>query len=238
MSAPYSPAHHFSRRAAHPLILLADDAIVVAMSTNRDDHIDDPDQEERIERLKEQARRSAGGQMTAWESNALSADQREQFWQRVMDVENAPLMTDFQRLADAGLDMPEPDALNDEQLTTKLWEVIRGLARIRVFLSYTDHLTDRELYTELWHRVLRVEDSVLPDDVECACHVDVLGDGSEESTRLYLRYYADERYRQDWMSDFPDYEMPGREDPPFDRDTRLPQPYDEGSPDDEDERPM
>jgi hypothetical protein len=75
-------------RAAQPLIPLAADAIVVVMSTNRDDQIDDLDHGERIQKLKEQAR------------------QKEDFWRRIVEFENAPLMTDAQRLADAGIDLP------------------------------------------------------------------------------------------------------------------------------------
>jgi hypothetical protein len=62
----------------------------------------------RIETLKAQARQAAGGQMMSWESDVLSTDEREQFWQRVMDFENAPLVSDFQRLTDAGIQLPEP----------------------------------------------------------------------------------------------------------------------------------
>ena len=207
------------------------------MSTSEDNRRDDTDQEERIQKLKEQARQAAGGQMTAWESDALSADQREQFWQRVMDFENAPLMTDFQRLTEAGVELPDPDAIDDEQLTAKLWEVIDGLARIRVFLTDTNHLSDRELYDRLWRQSLREENPVIPDDPG-AWHLDLVSSGSEEDTHAWLKYYADERDRQDWLEDFPDYVMPAHEDPPFDRDSLLPQAYDHPTSDDTSERTM
>jgi hypothetical protein len=37
-----------------------------------------------------------------------------------------------------------------------------------------------------------------------------------------MRYYADEEYRKQWGKDFPDFEMPPRESPPYDRDKDLP----------------
>ena|SRR6266496_3737642 len=82
--------------------------------------------------------------MMSWESDVLSTDEGEQFWQRMMDFEHVPLVSDFQRLTDAGIQLPDPDTMNDEQLTAKLWEMIHGLASMRVFLSETDHLSDRQ----------------------------------------------------------------------------------------------
>ena len=224
-------------RAAQPLIPQADDAIVVAMSTNRDDQIDDLDQEERIQKLKEEARQAAGGKMTAWESDGLSGAQKEDFWRRIVEYETAPVMSDAQRLTEAGIDLPAPDAMDDATLTSKLWEVIRALVRMRVFITSTDHLSDRELYDRLWRHSLREENPVIPNDPG-VWHLDLVSSGSEEDTHAWLKYYADERDRQHWLADEPDYVMPAHEDPPFDRDSRLPQAYHEASPDDEDERPM
>lgn len=181
------------------------------------------DQEGRVHAMKEEAARLAGGPVMAWESPALSLDARERFWRQVLACETAPWTTNFQQLAEAGVELPEPEALADAALSAKLWEVIDRLAAIRVFLSHTDHLSDRELYTALWHEVLREETRPLVDESNAAYHVSLVGTGSEEDNRAYLAYYADDADREHWRQHFPDEDLPPRKAPPFDRDRLLPQ---------------
>jgi hypothetical protein len=60
--------------------------------------------------------------------------------------------------------------------------VIEGLARLRVFLSQTNHLGDRDLYTLLWRELLREPVKDMPLDNSSAWHIGLLGSGCEEDT--------------------------------------------------------
>lgn len=183
---------------------------------------EEPERRKRIDDLKRQADELAGGEMVSWKSDELSPEMEEDFLQSVIAYESAPLTTHHQQLEDAGVEVPDPETMNDEKLTAKLWEVIEALARMRVFLESTNHLSDRELYTLLWSEELREEIPAMPFDEYSAWHIDLIGSGSDEDTYLWMKYYADEKTRRDWLKDFADYDMPEHEDPPYDRDRLLP----------------
>jgi hypothetical protein len=173
--------------------------------------------------LKKEAAELAGGQMDTWESEDCPPEVAEQFWQNVVAYESASWTTHFDQLVRAGMEIPGPAEMDDEQLAGKLRELIDRLAALRVFLTSTDHLSNRELYTHLWNESLRQEVKDLPPDAYSAWHIDLVGSGSEEDINLYLRYYADEEDRNEWAGRYPEEAIPPREDPPYDRDRYLPQ---------------
>ena len=182
------------------------------------------DRDKRIEDLKHRAEELCGGQMEVGGPNDCSSETEEAFWEHVVDYEEAPWTTHFHQLESAGVSLPQPDSLNDQELTIKLWEVIHKLALLRVFIEQTDHLSDRELYSHLWSDSLREDTKMLPSDPDSAWHIQLLSGGSEEDNQLYLKYYADDDWRKHWHEDFPDDPMPAHEDPPYDRDRLLPKP--------------
>ena len=198
------------------------------MSTKDSDE-EAAEREKRIAELKRQAAELAGGKMVEGVTEETPPEVAEGFWKHVVDYEKAPWTTNFKQLEEAGIELPAPETLNDEQLTRKLWEVIRALALLRVFLEQTDHLSDRELYSELWSDMLREEVKAVPPDPDGAWHLSPVGGGSDEDIQLDMKYYADEEWRRQWQKDFPDFVMPEHEDPPYDRDRLLPKP-DDGPP--------
>jgi hypothetical protein len=187
----------------------------------------DPVQESRqirIERLKRRAEELTGGQMSSFASDDYPSEIKEKFWQYVVAFEQAQWVTPFDMLVNGGLSLPPSAELDDTRLTAKLWEVINGLALLGAYLHNTDHLSDRELYEYLWNDALREETVLQPNDPDFACHIDLVGSGSEEDTFLYLKYYADEDERRWWSEEWPDDVMPNHEQAPFDRDRYLPTP--------------
>jgi len=170
--------------------------------------------------------RSVSGMMR--EGDAVIHEKREgargatSFWQSVAAFERAPHTTHFDQLIRAGVTLPEPSKLSDGAVAAKLWEVIEHLALLRVFLRHTDHLSDRDLYELLWWELLRqdtVDTTHLP---ETRCHLDILGGRDQMQRYLYLKFYADEQERRFFSEQYPDSDLPKHQDPPFQRDTRLP----------------
>jgi hypothetical protein len=182
------------------------------------------DREKRIEDLKRHAEELCGGQMKVASLDDCSAETEEAFWKQLVDYEEAPWTSHCQQLENAGVLLPPPDSLKDEELTAKLWEVIQKLALLHVFIEQTDHLSDRELYAHLWTDTLREETKSLPLAANSAYHIQILGSGSEEDNLLYLKYYADDTWRRHWHEDWPNDSIPAHEDPPYDRDRLLPKP--------------
>src|SRR5258708_17112706 len=180
--------------------------------------------EDEIETLKRRTEELCGGQMEVHNLDDCSAEVEEEFWKHIVDYEEAPWTTHFQQLEQAGLSLPPPDSLKDEELTAKLWEVIQKLALLRVFIEQTDHLSDRELYTHLWTDSLREETKAFLLAANSAYHIQLLSGGSDEDNLLYLKYYADEDWRRHWHKDFPNDPIPAHEDLPYDRDRVLPKP--------------
>ena len=176
------------------------------------------DSQAHIQDLQRRAEAFVSDKLSFFESEELPQASREY----VLAYEEAERITSFDLLVQGGVALPAPEKLDDRQLNAKLWEVIRGLALLRTFLYNTNHLSDRELYEELWHEELRVENPDMPIDENSACHIDLVGSGSEEDSELYLRYYADEEDRNEWAKDWPNDIIPAHETPPYDRDRYLP----------------
>lgn len=139
-------------------------------------------------------------------------------------MEEAPLSSYLERLQrHRGFVPPAPDQLADAELPGAISRLVSELAALDIFLSSTDHLSDRELYTHL------MEDSLLECSPDVGVgsgwrnHLDILGGCSEEDIELWLRYYADDEDRAKWAADFPDPPLPAKEPKPYDRDRFFPQ---------------
>ena len=181
---------------------------------------DEPDQEERIAKLRKELEKLGGSAMSL---EQMPADMEEEFLRQVLEYETAEPISLFRLLENSGLEIPPPDELDDPALTTKLKEIIERMASLGAYVLHTNHLTDRELYRYLFVDGLREEAVLFPENPSYAYMIDLTGSGSDTDNQTYLKYYADEEHRRRWAQDWPDDPMPEQEEPPFDRDRFLPQ---------------
>lgn len=118
------------------------------------------------------------------------------------------------------IDIPQLPPVDEAELRAKLLEVIEGMADIGMVVESTDHLSDAELYRYLVDDAL-LEETMLPMGAGGTWHISPIGSGSEEDNEIYLRFYADDEYREMWHRDFGAV-LPPKEKPRCDRDRFLP----------------
>lgn len=181
---------------------------------------DEPSQEERIAKLRQEVEKLGGSTMSL---ESMPADMEEEFLRHVLEYESAEPTSLFQLIENSGLQIPPPEDLDNHLLTNKLTEIIARMASLGSYVMHTNHLSDRALYEYLYHDGLREEAVLFPENPSYAYMIDLTGSGSHEDNQVFLKYYADDVYRQQWATDWPDDPMPDREIPPFDRDRFLPQ---------------
>ena len=182
---------------------------------------EEPDQEERLARLRQEVEKLGGTTMSL---DSMPADMEEEFLRHVLEYEAAEPISLLRLLENSGLEVPPPDRLDDDDtLSFKLKQVIERMASMGAYLLHTNHLSDRALYEYLYNEGLRDEAVLFPENPSYAYMIDLTGSGSDEDNQIYLRFYADEEYRKRWAHDWPSDPFPDHEDPPFDRDRFLPQ---------------
>jgi hypothetical protein len=181
---------------------------------------EDSDQEQRIAKLRQEVEKLGGNTMSL---EAMPADMEEEFLRHVLEYESAEPISLLKLLTNSGLEVRAPNELDDETLTSKLKDIIDRMASLGAYLMHTNHLSDRALYEYLYHDGLREEAVLFPENPSYAYMIDLTGSGSEEDNQIYLKFYADDKYRREWANDWPEDTVPEHEDPPFDRDRFLPQ---------------
>jgi hypothetical protein len=127
-----------------------------------------------------------------------------------------------QQLTQDNVPLLPPDEITEETLTPILWELLHNLALRGFYVLHTDHLSDRELYSDLWRHGLRDPAHLPGRHPRGGWFHDFLGSWGEDELKIWLRYYASDAEGAAHAKEWPQDVLPLREKPPFNRDWRLP----------------
>ncbi len=120
-------------------------------------------------------------------------------------------------------DLPEGDG-SERLVTARLWERLHNLSCRGAYFENTDHLSDRELYRELWRHGFR--EGPLPPEGrsnDWGWVYDIANNEGPEPSETWLAYYASDEERQGYALMYPDRPLPERRERVDRRDWRLPQ---------------
>lgn len=149
------------------------------------------------------------------DAHQLSTPVENEFLASMLAWERAPVLPISQWFCPE-LSLLHPDLLDDRQLRAHLWEVIELLFEKRIVLDFTDHLSDRQLYTLIYRDILPSPEKKI-ENTKNFLHWDCSDAAGNVDT--WLRYYANDEDRALWAEESQS-ELPPREFPPFPR--RLP----------------
>jgi hypothetical protein len=135
------------------------------------------------------------------------------FLESMLAWERAPMLP-VAEWFDPPLSLPEPDSLSPEALRELLLGTVERLYQKQIVLEFTDHLSDRELYTLIARDILPTYEKKLETRASYL-HWDCADTSGDAET--WLRFYATLEEREVWQ-DETGGDLPPMCEPPFSRD--------------------
>lgn len=143
---------------------------------------------------------------------AVPTNVENAYLESMLAWERAPVLP-ISRWFEPELRLPPPQTLDDQGLHDLLWDTIQKLFDKRIVLEFTDHLTDRQLYSLIYRDILPSQEKKI-ESSDRYLHWDCASLGEDMET--WLRYYATEEDRCDWSDEW-GAPLPPTEIPPYPR---------------------
>jgi hypothetical protein len=117
-----------------------------------------------------------------------------EFLASMLAWERAPMLP-IHEWFEPALELPHPETLGNQQITRLLLATVERLFENRIVLDFTDHLSDRELYTLILRDILPTPEKMIVGS-DHYLHWDCTRD-----SETWLRYYASEEERMAWAGE-------------------------------------
>ena len=130
----------------------------------------------------------------------MSLEGENEYLESMLAWERAPALPIAQWF-EPPMQLPAPDVMDDDELSRQLTMAVERLAEKQIYLRYTDHLDDRELYAIVFRDILPCFEKKLDAPgrwLEWRC---------VDETATWLMYYASaverRRYQEEHQIDLP-----------------------------------
>jgi hypothetical protein len=110
---------------------------------------------DRAKQLEEKLTRLADGDAFFWTSKDCPPDLCESNLEDILAFESVGSGTSlFLGLQEHGMDLPNPEELNEQQSAAKVQEVLNALLELQIILVGFDGMSAHKLYSTLWNETL------------------------------------------------------------------------------------
>lgn len=154
-------------------------------------------------RLRDELEPYVDESLAAPASGRMPLSVENEYLASMLAWERAPAMPIAQWF-EPPLQLPHPDALDEDALHRRLWHAIERLYDVRIVLECTDHLSDRQLYTLIYRDILPCCEKKV-DLPRNYLHWRCLDEDDQAS---WLKFYASAAERRQWQEEM------GLEPPP------------------------
>ncbi|MEM1304022.1 MAG: hypothetical protein AAGG46_03965 [Planctomycetota bacterium] len=150
------------------------------------------------------------------DATRMTTRNENEFLESMLEWERAPMLP-IRDWFSPPLEIAQPETVPDHRMAATLAETVERLFQQHIVLDFTDHLSDRQLYTLVYRDILPAYEKKI-DRRDTYLHWDCANTSDDPQT--WLRFYATEEEREVW-ADETGCDPPPAETLPFRR--RLPQ---------------